>query len=315
MKFRTGDILIWRSTIFFDMLGENTILLPGFHSGVILMGPEFAPYSRCGPSPSHTYTTFLIDQIFPVEEVVGHVWTKANGSSLDIIQRIDGRDIPSKEALEVYLRFKRLKKLNPGYTTYLAVAAYFRYGGLMPGTGHKGYRYHFCPSTVSFFLDQFNLLYDNSDLNSLLPRDFYYLDFYQKDCYRRVPIFDKRTNEFSWWILSPLINLGLIDCQEHECPLINQIMGNYDYPRTSPTGKLLRLLSSFSSPEDSSSDKDSSMGRDSSDKDPSMKRYSSLERDSSWEKDSPDKDPSFSAEKIRGPRKKSHGTFYWPISN
>lgn len=231
MRFKTGDILIWRSTKFYDSLGENTIQLPGYHAGVILVGKKISKLSTCGESPSSTYITFLVDKIFPIEEVIGYVWCKPNGSSLHLIERMTGRQISEKETYDVLKDFLCLVKRSKFDTVYIAVAAYFRFGGISPETGHEKKRFGFCPATVSYFLDRFGFIRKDAVMNNLLPMDFYEKRFYQIEEYRRIDIFDKHTRDCGWLFMTPLIRWGFVKPRICRCPVVDKILSDYDYPR------------------------------------------------------------------------------------
>lgn len=232
MKFRTGDILVWRSTKSYDLLGESTISLPGLHSGIIFVGSIFSKLSTCGPSPSNTYVTFLVDRIFPIEEVIGHIWHRPNGCSLHIISRRSGREVPEEEAYQVYTKFLELKKRPVSHTVYYACVAYLKMGSLIPETGHKGQRFHLCPSSIAYILSQLGFVSCQGMLNNILPMDFYHCRFFQTERYRRIDIFDKGTGDWEWLLTIPLIQWNLIDVYPICCPLIDEILKDYDYPRT-----------------------------------------------------------------------------------
>jgi len=231
MKFRLGDILLWRSTNLYDALGENTIMLKGFHAGIVLIGRSFEPLSSCGKSPSNTYVTFLVDKIFPIEEVVGHIWYRPNGASLYHIKRKNGRDIPEKEAYSLVKDYFRLDKLHFTHTIYLAVAAYFKMGGVIEGPIRYGKRYNLCSTLIAHFLFQFRILRDDAIVTNLLPMDFYDLNFYQKDEYERVEIFDKQTHTYRWLFLSMLERLGKIEFKPMYNTAVGEIIKDYDYPQ------------------------------------------------------------------------------------
>lgn len=232
MKLRTGDILIWRSTGCYDLISESLICLRGLHTGIILKGKIFAQLSVCGESPTNTYVTFLVDRIFPIEEVLGHIWHRPNGCSLHIIKRIGGRRVSSKEAFDLFNEFVKMKKRPASHTVYYACTAYLKVGGLIPETGHKNKRFHICPSLIAWFLDKFGFLHKKAKLNNLLPIDFYQCRFYQIEKYKRVTVFDKGTGEWNWFLTIPLIQWGVVKPKPIRCLKIEEMLGHYDYPRT-----------------------------------------------------------------------------------
>ena len=180
MNFRTGDILLWNSTVFFDLLGDYTLGLGGYHSSIILKGECFAQFSTCGPSLVHTYVMFQLTKIFPLEEVVGALWTKPNGSSLYILKRSRKEpDIAEEFALKIYQEFLTFKKVDMYRTTRLAIMAYLNIGYYEDDPIATKTNYNLCPWITAFFLVKFGLIKEDADINSLLPYRFFQLDFHQ----------------------------------------------------------------------------------------------------------------------------------------
>lgn len=236
MKFRTGDIFLWNSTVFFDLLGNYTLGLGGYHSSIILKGKSFEQYSQCGPSPSDTYVMFQLTKIFPLEEVVGVLWTKPNGSSLYILKRSKkGKDIDEELALKLYQEFLTFKKVEMYRTTKLAIMAYLNIGYYEDDPIETKTNYNLCPWIVGFFLVKFGLIHDKADINSLLPYRFFELNFCQKEKYRKIEIFDKKTMSLSWLFSSPLVVWGFTDspdsANQYKNEKVEEIMGDYDFPR------------------------------------------------------------------------------------
>lgn len=231
MNLRTGDIIVWRSTNHYDILSENTIMLEGFHSGMILKGERFAQLSAAGLSPSNTYMTYLVDSVFPFEEVVGQVWHRPNGSSLYVIRRVGGKEISEHFAHQVFQEYRNLEKRPFHHVAYIAVAAYFRLGGLAPGNGHENKRWNLCSHLVGYCLERFGLLDDYAITNNLLPVDYYNLKFYQKEEFERICVFDKQTHTLEWMFSGLLNKMGLLTLHPLSNPLVDQILANYDYPR------------------------------------------------------------------------------------
>lgn len=245
MNLRTGDILVWRSTNYYDTLEEITIQLKGLHSGLVLVGEEFAEISDCGPSPSHTYVTFLVDSIFPIEEVVGSVWYRPNGASLHHIRRINGRDIPSDEALRVFKEYIRLWKRPHLHTAYIAVASYFRYGGIASKTGHANKRWNLCSIMIGHLLKKLRILHPNAEENNLLPIDFYDLRFYQTDEYENICIFDKKTYTKDWFFAPLLVQTGQLQINPIYNDTVNTMLTGYDYPQRISAGKLKKQADAY----------------------------------------------------------------------
>jgi hypothetical protein len=235
MNCRTGDILIWRSTGFYDTLSDVTIGIKGLHSGLILVGNQFEELSVCGRSPSQTYVTFLIDKVFPIEEIVGHVWTRPNGAALYHIRRIDGPDIPDDEAIKIIRESLNLKKLSVYHSVYIAVAAFLKWGELAPATGYENKKWQVCSLFIGHLLDRMGLLSHDSVTNNLLPLDFYNVRFYQVDNYERIVIFDKETYKMDWWFSGFLIRSGHLKPLPVNCEIVDTMLANYNYPRADKT--------------------------------------------------------------------------------
>lgn len=231
MNPRTGDILIWRSTGFYDTLSDVTAQIKGLHSGLILVGKNFSKYSVCGKSPSHTYVTFLIDRIFPLEEIVGNVWFRHNGAALYHIRRKDGPDVDEDLAIKVLDDILQMKKLSIYHSIYIAIAAYFRAAGVAPGTGYQNRKWQVCSLFIGYFLERLDLLSDIAVPNNLLPLDFYNLKFYQRYDHERIQIFDKGTYDFRWWFTQFLINAGQIQPEPISNERVNSILKNYNWPQ------------------------------------------------------------------------------------
>jgi len=232
MNLRTGDILVWRSTNFYDTLSESTIMIGGFHAGIVLIGKSFSQLSACGSSPSNRYVTFLVDQVFPVEEVIGHVWHRPNGSALFHIHRKEGPEIPEQLAFKVISEYLALEKLPFLYSAYIAIAAYFRIGGIAPMTGYENQRWHMCSLLIGYCLERFGLLSEDAITNNLLPMDFYELTFYQRYPYERIEIFDKQTHTYTFVLSSILTNIGLLEEQALTCSTVDEMLKGYNYPRS-----------------------------------------------------------------------------------
>lgn len=231
MNSRTGDILIWRATGFYDTLSDVTIQIKGLHSGLILVGDKFSQLSVCGKSPSNTYVTFLIDKIFPIEEVVGHVWTRNNGAALYHIRRLYGPDVDDNVAIKALEELAAMKKLSIYHSVYIAIAAYFKWADIAPATGYKNRKWQVCSLFIEYLLDKFGLLSSDAILNNPLPIDFYNLEFYQKYPYEKITLFDKGTYTLQSWFSVFFINSGILIPEPVHHPIIESIMGNYNYPR------------------------------------------------------------------------------------
>lgn len=231
MNLRTGDILVWRSTNLYDILSDHTIMINSLHAGIVLVGDKLSEFSICGKSPSNTYATFLVDQVLPVEEVIGHVWYRPNGSALYHIRRKNGKNISSDETYNVCKEYFSLDKLSFLHSVYIAVAAYFRMAGVAPSTGYDNKRWNVCSLLIAYFLDRFGLLHDDAVPNNLLPLDFYDLRFYQKDPYERIEIFNKNTHTYQWLFTAMFIRLGQIKPEPISNPIVDKMLAGYDYPR------------------------------------------------------------------------------------
>ncbi len=232
MNFRTGDIVLWRSIREFDLLGEYTIGLGGLHCSIILVGKSFEKFSKSGPSTTDTYVTFQITSIYPIEEIVGHLWTKPNSCSLYILKR-DKREkeIPEQLALEAYEKYITFEKVGEIRRVRLAILAYLKMGQLDDDPRETDINYNLCPWFVGWMLAQFNIISRKADINSLLPIDFYNLEFGQKHKYKLHTIFDKETMNFRIGYMSLFENLGWIEFESHENEKVESIIGLYPFPR------------------------------------------------------------------------------------
>jgi hypothetical protein len=231
MNLRTGDLLLWRSTSFYDTLSDIGFQLKGLHSGVVLVGDKFSKLSMCGKSPSNTYMSFLIDKIFPIEEIVGHVWIRANGAALYHIHRTEGPDVNEGYALSIIEELFTMKKLSIYHSIYISLAAYFKWGDIAPSTSYNNRKWQVCSLFNEYLLDRFGLLSNDAIINNLLPIDFYNLEFYQRYNYENTTIFDKGTYTLDYWFNAFFITSGSITPEPIHHPVIENIMGNYNYPR------------------------------------------------------------------------------------
>lgn len=232
MEFRTGDVLIWRSTGFYDTLSDIFLQIKGLHCGLILMGEEFKGLSVCGESPSNTYMTFLIDRVFPIEEIIGHIWTSCNGCAIYHIKRIEGPDINPKLAYQKFQHLLSMKKLSVFHTVYIAVAAYFRYGGIVPATGHDDEKWQVCSIFIAYILKELGILGEDAVTNNILPIDYYNLGFYQQYKYERITLFDKDTYNIDYWFNAFFNSMGWTVPEPIYNLKIENMLGNYSYPRS-----------------------------------------------------------------------------------
>lgn len=232
MDLRTGDIIVWRSTNYYDILAESTIMLKGLHSGIVLIGKKLRKLSVGGISPTNTYVSFLVDSLFPIEEIIGHVWHRPNGASLYHIHRTSGRDIPEKEAYRVFKKYLSMKKRPFFDTIYISMAAYFKWGGIAVKTGYDNKRWNLCSILIAYCLNEFRLLSPWTEENNLLPIDFLDLKFYQSENYESICIFDKGTHTIEWFFCGLLINLGQLEVNPMHNPLVDYMLTGYNYPQT-----------------------------------------------------------------------------------
>lgn len=231
MRFNTGDVLVWRSSNLYDLIAETLIPLPGYHCGVILCGGELEKYSKAGKSPSATYVTFLVDQLYPIEEVIGHIWHRPNGVSLIHIQRMDGFNVNGNVVANAFDRFIALEKQPFINTVYASLMAYFRIGDMLPSTGYNGQRHNVCSIIVGHFLTLFG--YMDTVTNNLLPMDYANLRFGQTVPYQRHLVFDKGTNRMGWALTSLLDAIGSAPMATPIVhPQVSEILKNYPYPQT-----------------------------------------------------------------------------------
>jgi hypothetical protein len=234
MKCRTGDILIWRATTFHDILSSVTIQIKGLHTGLILVGDIFSQFSAYGKSPTNTYVTYYIDKVYPIEEVIGDIWVRANGSSLYHIQRTEGPDIDDDLALNVFEELRNARKLSKEHTIYISIIAYLKCAEIVPEINPDNKK-QLCSTFIAYILQGFGLITENAVINNLLPIDFFNLEFYQTYPYQRIEIFDKGTHTIQSWFNAFFINFGFITPENIHHPIVESIMGNYDYPRRMTT--------------------------------------------------------------------------------
>ena len=257
-KFRTGDLLLWRSTVFYDLLGEYSLRIGALHVSMIFVGKEFEKYSVCGASPSGTYVTFQIKNIYPIEEVIGHIWSKPNGSACYVLRRSlpdkqkrprmlscikeggegrerrqAGADIPSELAIQIYEEYKKLDQVSPFRTTKLAIYAYLGIGYIEDDPIQTKTNFGLCPWFVGYLLAKMGCLHSKADINSLLPYDYLELQFYQRETYVKEEIFNKETLSLSWFMAAPLVSWGLISPEPQVNENVEKILGDYNFPRYS----------------------------------------------------------------------------------
>lgn len=232
MKFRTGSLILWKSTREWDVISDYTLGLGGLHISLVLVGKSFEQFSKCGPSPTDTYVTFQITSIYPIEEIVGQLWTKPNSSAMYILHRKNKHpNICEQFALESYVEYISMEKVSVARRTRLAVLAYFRLGFLEEDPVKNKINYNLCPWFVGWMLFRFGILSKEVDLNTLLPFDYLKLKFGQRHEYYKIEVFDKGTMELGKGIYGLLENLGLIEFESHENELIDEIIGNYEFPK------------------------------------------------------------------------------------
>ena len=229
--FQTGDVIISCTTQLSDLLGDFTIGLKGMHCSVIMCGKEFEKYSVCGKSTSDTYCTFLVDKIFPLEEICGAIWTKPNGSKFIHIKRLTGPEISVHTLIESLEDFKTYEKVDSLRSTRMAIFAYLKLGSLDQDLIESRLDYGLCSQFVGKVLYDCGLLQPDAVVNGLLPYDFDYLKFYQKYKYRRIVIFNKRMLNFQALTRNSLIHLGFIEPESFTHPAVEAILGEYDFPR------------------------------------------------------------------------------------
>lgn len=231
MEFRSGDLLVWRSTNQYDLLSESIIMLDGLHSGIVLKGRRLERYSACGRSPTDTYVTFLVDSLYPIEEVVGHIWHRPNGAALHHIRRVGGREISDREAYSVFTEYRSMKKRPFSSSVYISIVAYFRLGEMVHKTGHEGKRWNLCSLLSGWCLERFGFLSDDCVVNNLLPIDFISLTFYQRENYVVDCLFDKGTYRLEWFLSSLLISMGIVSVEPVSSPIVDELLKGYNYPR------------------------------------------------------------------------------------
>lgn len=240
--FRTGDLLLWRSTVFYDLLGEYSLKIGALHVSMIFKSSKFEKFSMCGKSPSDTYVTFQMKNIYPIEEIIGHIWSKPNGSACYYLKRCSpkeqrkkrwGQDVPDDLALGVYEEYKQLVEVSGFRTAKLAVYAYLGIGYIEDDPIKTQTNYGLCPWFVGYLLAKFKILQKDADINSLLPYDYLDLKFYQKEKYVKIEIFNKETLSLSWFMAAPLITFGFISPKPQVNENVEKILGKYNFPRYS----------------------------------------------------------------------------------
>lgn len=224
---KTGDILISRTTKLHDLIGEYTIGLGGLHCAIILRDPLFEKYSECGSSPSGIYCTLAIDKIFPIEEIFGQIWIKPNGCELVLIKRKSDTIINPKLAMDSILEFRTYEPCNSTMKTRMAILAFFKIGWIDDDMIKTKINYGLCSQFVGKVLYDLGLVDLESDVNSLLPHDFYNLEFKQTEEYERIVIFNK--DNFN---IGSMIKLSLLNKKQKIVnALIEKLLKNYNFPR------------------------------------------------------------------------------------
>lgn len=230
MGFTTGDVMVWRSTSYYDLLYETLFFMPGLHCGVVLVGESFARLSSRGESPSRTYVTFLVDEVYPIEEVIGHVWHRPNGASLSVVTRRGGPVVPERVAYAVVNDLLSMTPRPYADTVYIATFAFLRFGDTLPATGVDGQRWNLCSVVVGYILRRLGLV--SISENNLLPQDFYDCQFGQTARYETITLFDKETYRMDWLVTGLLAPFGHDSPRAVFHPVIDKLMRDYDYAPT-----------------------------------------------------------------------------------
>lgn len=227
IKIRTGDIVLWRTTNWNDILYENLIMIDGLHTGIALVGESFELLSSFGKSPSNVYTTYLLDYVFPIEEVIRRIWVSKRGVSMYHIARQNGPEIDENVAFDTLLQYLNMEKLSGLYAAHIGIMAFFRYGGALHESGYNNKRWNICSLLPMYILWKLDLLLDNAQLNNVLPIDYKNLSFYQKYSYEVDTIFDKKTSNLDWCLYKIVRNLF----QESNDPIrserVERLLKNY----------------------------------------------------------------------------------------
>jgi len=193
--YRAGDILIWRSTKINDFLLENLIFLKSFHCGIILTGKIFDQLAVKYLSPSHTYACFHVDFIYPIEYLVTFLKKNSNVSSVHLIHRTTGPDIPEWVQYHIFLHVYNLP-ITKNYQVYkYFIMCYTR---LSPDNFEScNYRHHICTNFIISLLSKYGLVMDHPLNNNILPTDLFDLRFYQKYTYINITLIQKFSHTYS----------------------------------------------------------------------------------------------------------------------
>lgn len=227
-KCKTGDILITRSTQLNDLIGDYTIGLGGLHTAIILRDPLFEKYSICGNSPSGIYCTILIDKICPIEEIIGQIWTKPNGCEVTLLtQSSTSSSISPDIVMQSILDFRTYETVDGLTMSRMAILAFFKIGYYDDDMIKYRINYGLCSQFVGKVLYDLGLIHPDTDVNSLLPHDFYELNFNQICEYKKIIIFDK--DNFN---LGAMLKLSILkNTSKYTNPIVDKLLKNYNFPR------------------------------------------------------------------------------------
>jgi len=232
LNFRTGDILIWRSTTWGDLARRYCAAMGDCHSSLIFKGEKYVEYSRCGPSPSHTYATFNVDEFYPIEEIIGKIWIRGNGCELSWIRRKGKRNICFHQGSHVIQTWNKYQNHPLSEVARVCLAGYFEMGQKLCRNGCRGRKYRYCSSFVGYCLQKFRFIPKSTEINNLFPENFYHLDFEATCSYERVCIFNKQNFGLTWAFTGALISKGILPKVKLRSKLVDQLLKDYDWPRT-----------------------------------------------------------------------------------
>lgn len=197
MIFNTGDILVWDTNIWYDLiLGVISDIKPA-HVGIILKGENFRELSK-RESPSNTYVTYLIDRVGPIEDVLSRLWKRKDCNSVHLVRRVSGWPADDLSIITAFKEYHSTRKANPLVTAKMFIVACTKIGERFPRFLTSSGRYMLCSAFSAYLLKEGGLLTHDALPTNLLPSDFFRMQFYQRYKYERVLIFNKGTSGWNW---------------------------------------------------------------------------------------------------------------------
>lgn len=227
--FQTGDILVWIGTTWGDLALRSLFGMQGSHSSMIFRGEKYSKYSQNGISPSATYTTFNVDQLYPIEEIISKIWFRGNGSQLVWVRRRAGPKICFRKGSQAYESWLNLERHPISEIVRVCVYGYLEGGARLPNNGEKNRRYQYCSAFIGYMLKQFRLLKTCAEPNNLFPENFYHCRFHARYQYTKITIFDKQNNNINWIITGALMQKGIVKQVQLRNKNVDELLRDYQF--------------------------------------------------------------------------------------